>query len=117
MKSARHGLSRHLLAFFETELCGLFRYQDAELMPAEDAPLPAGWSPLRRPPHGKYRELVAVRFGVYDLSVASPNECPPLGKITLAHPSGDEYGPLDDSTWKRIGAFIRNRERDFTNAA
>lgn len=116
MKSPRHGLSRHLQVFFETELCGRYRFDRVAFLPAEKAPLPEGWSPLRRSPFGKWRELVAIRFGIYDLSVASPNETPPLGEIRLVHPDGEEYGPLDTATWQRIGKFIRERE-EISNAA
>lgn len=110
MKSARFGLSRHLQVFFETELCGLYRFDEIQILPAEDAPRPEGWSVLRRAPFGKYRELITIRFAMYELSVASPNENPPLGEITLIHPDGEERGPLDHATWKRIGAFIRERD-------
>lgn len=109
-KSARFGLSRHLQVFFETELRGRFRFDEISFLPAEPAPLPDGWHALRRPPFGKYRELIAIRFGQYDMSVASPNEKPPLGEIMLVYPGGQEYGPLDSITWQRIGAFIRERE-------
>lgn len=114
-KSARFGLSRHLQAFFETELCGLYRFDQVVILPAEKAPLPEGWSPLRRSPFGKYRELIIVRFAMYELAVSSPNEKPPLGEITLEHPDGREYGPLDHATWQRIGKIIR--ERDARQAA
>lgn len=110
-KSARLGLSRNLLAFFETELCGLFRFDQVKFLPPEDASRPIGWSALRRPPFGKYRELISIQFGPYDLSVASPNEAPPLGEIILTHPDGHEVGPLDQTTWQRIGLLIRNNER------
>jgi hypothetical protein len=118
MKSARFGLSRHIQIFFETELCGLFRFDQIEFLEPEDAPRPPGMSVLRRPPFGKHREIVAVQFGAYNLSVCSPNEAPPLGEIVLTIRDGHtERGPLDETTWKKIGEFIRTRERDISNAA
>lgn len=111
MRSARFGLSRHLQVFFETELCGLFRFDQVEFMQPEAAPLPEGWSKLRRPPFGRNREKVEVRFGTYDLAILSPNEVPPLGEIVLTHAGGVERGPLDEATWKRMGTIIRERER------
>lgn len=111
MKSARYGLSRQLQTFFETELCGLYRFDQAEFLPPEEAARPEGWSHLRRPPYGKWRERIEVRFGVYDLSAASSNESPPLGEIKLASPEGEVSGPLDHETWRRMGEFIWNRER------
>lgn len=118
MKSARFGLSRHVQVFFETELCGLYRFDQIEIMMPEDAPRPEGWSVLRRPPFGRHREVITVRFGLYELSVLSPNEAPPLGEVVLELP-GDEKvsGPLDEATWKRIGTTIRDRERDIHHAA
>lgn len=117
MKSPRVGLSRHIQVFFETELCGRYRFDEVVFLPPEEAARPAGWSPLRRPPFGRHRELVAIQFGAYDLSVASPNEKPPLGEILLVHPDGREYGPLDEATWKRLGNLIRTREGDLSHAA
>ena len=117
MKSPRIGLSRHVQVFFETELLGLYRFDQAEFAVTEEAPRPPGMSPLRRPPFGWHREIVEVRFGTYDLSVSSPNEAPPLGEIVLVHPDGEERGPLDDTTWKQIGTFIRTREKDLSHAA
>lgn len=110
MKAVRLGLSRHVQVFFETELCGLFRFDQVDFMQPEAAKVPTGWSPLRRPPFGKHREVVEVRFGTYDLSVASPNEVPPLGEVVLTHADGKERGPLDEATWKHIGSIIRERE-------
>lgn len=117
MKSPRLGLSRHVQVFFEVDLCGLFRFDQAEIDQPEQAELPKGWSPLRRPPLGKYREIVSVRFGVYNLRVSSPSEVPPLGEIVLIHPDGRESGPLDETTWKRMGAIVRAFERGEHDAA
>lgn len=117
MKSARYSLSRHLPEFFDTELRGLYRFDQITVLPPEDAPRPEGMSHLRRPPFGKYRELVAARFGPYDLSVYSPNERPPLGEVVLTYADGEISGPLDQATWQRLGAFIRNREQRDSHAA
>jgi len=117
MKSARYALSRHLPVFFETELRGVYRFDEITVLPPEDAPRPEGMSPLRRPPYGKYRELVSARFGSYDLEVYSPNERPPLGEVVLKYPDGEISGPLDQVTWQRLGTFIRNREPRKTHAA
>ena len=95
----------------ELELRGLYRFDDVAFMPAEPAILPDGWPEYRRPPLGKYRELVLIRFGLYDLEVQSPVCHPPLGLIMLTHADGVETGPLDSTVWKRIGKFIRHRER------
>ena len=115
MKSARYGLSRQLQAFFETELCGLFKFDAATILPPEPAPRPEGWSHLRRPPFGKFRELISVQFAQYNMEIASPNEKPPLGEISIFHHDGQESGPLDQTTWERIGAFVRKREGQYVN--
>lgn len=109
MKSARYAISRHIPIFFDTELRGLYRYDQVAMLPPETASKPEGWG-QRRAPYGKYREIVAIRFGQYDLTVSSPNESPPLGQVTLAYPDGEVAGPLDQETWRRIGRLIRNRE-------
>lgn len=117
IRSARNSLSRHLPIFFDTELRGLYRYDDAQKLPPESAPHPEGMSALRRPPYGKYRELVEIRFGPYDLSVFSSNERPPLGEVVLIYADGEISGPIDQATWQRLGAFIRNREQRDSHAA
>lgn len=108
MKSARYGLSRHIQAFFDIELRGIFRFDQAAVAPPEEAP--RGELPGMSRPFGKYREIVAIQFGQYDLSVASSNEKPPLGEVMLSCPDGKEFGPLDQVTWQRLGAFIRKQE-------
>lgn len=77
-------------------------------MPVPLAEIPQGKT---RNPTGKYCEIVHVRFGVFDLEIASPEQTPPLGRVTLKSPDGIVEGPPDPETWKKIAAQIaRNHE-------
>lgn len=107
MISARAALLSHLRAFVETELCGIVRYDELEhSVPENETPEP-GKRPRSRP---LLRETVEVRFGNYTLAVHSPADTPPLGNICLQFLGGREEGPLDVTTWARMGALIRNRQ-------
>lgn len=96
-----------LRAFFETELCGAFTWDDTQGMPGE--PAPRG-KYNRRNPLGPCREISAVHFSDYDLAIASPEECGPLGEVVLRYDSVIEKGPIDQVTWKRLGKIICERE-------
>lgn len=103
-------LFRGLQVFFETELCGLYRWdQVAHYVPEHSEPEPG----KRKNIYGKYKEIVVVRFGDYDLSVFSPNQDPPLGWIMLNHHHGDTLieGPLDAVTWSKVGEFIKSQAK------
>lgn len=104
--NGRAGLFRQLQQFFETELCGVYRWDGVAHFPAEKTNRVEGERPNA---FGKLKEIVAVRFGDYDLTVFSPNEDPPLGWAMLNYPNGAVEGPLDQTTWARIGAFIRSQ--------
>ncbi len=80
-------------------------------LPPENAVPPLG---KKRPVEGKYRDVVTVQFGEFDLSVLAPNEAPPLGRIELFSPDGRIEGPLDSETWKRLGVYVRT-QRNGTN--
>lgn len=96
----RVALCSHIRQFVDTELPGLYRFDDLEFMPPE-----------KKSERGrdKWRETAEVRFGPYNLTVSLPGEKPPLGLIELSYMGGNVTGPLDTATWNRIGERIRGR--------
>jgi hypothetical protein len=105
---ARAALFHHLQAFFETELRGLFRYDDVTphvARPVEKVP------GKRRQAFGKVREIVDAGFGGYTVTLESSHEAPPLGRVTLkARGAEIASGPIDRSTFELLGSKIRERE-------
>lgn len=106
MIHARAALIAHIRAFFETELCGLFRYDELEHFQPESIEKTPNYRPNR---FEQYKEIAEVRFGNYDLTVCSSAESPPLGKVRLQYLGGHIEGPLDSATWQRMGNIIRER--------
>ena len=96
-----------LRAFFEQELCDLGTWDDVVVKPGE---LAEKWPHDRRNPYGNYKEIAAITFRDYELTVKSPFEAPPLGLVECRLGDQVESGPLDQTTWTRLGKFIRNNE-------
>lgn len=113
MLHARYQLMRLLQGFFETHLRGLYRWGEVKFHVAEEVDNPVG---QRRSPFGKFKEVVSVRFGPYDLTVESPNQSPPLGKITLIGP-GAEFGEnsLDEAALGRCAAIIKTHHKEIAS--
>jgi hypothetical protein len=105
--NGRASLFRNLQVFFETELCGLYKWGEVAHYVPQKAEAEEG---KRKSAYGKYKEIVAIRFGAYDLTVFSPQEDPPLGWIMLNLATGPILveGPLDSVTWAQIGGCIRS---------
>lgn len=111
MISARLALISHLRRFFETELCGIVPWGAIKVAPGLPAmPVLSERGKPRRNPEGKLQEIVTITFRDYEMTVQSPNADPPLGWIRLTIEGWPEEGPLDQTTWARLGAVIRNRE-------
>lgn len=107
MIDARQRLLGNARALFETEICGLYSWDEVQ----HHEPEPAELGPMgRRNPLGKHKERVVLGFGQFRLEVSSPEEVPPLGKIELY---GDgklcAQGPLDAIVWARVGSAIKER--------
>lgn len=111
---ARSILYRHLHEFFDRYLAGKFQWSEIEHMAAELAVIPEGKT---RNPLGKFKEVVHVRFGIFDLEIASPEETPPLGRVTLQSPDGKIEGPPDSELWKQIAAAIARQHEVKENVA
>lgn len=98
-------LYRQLQHFFETELLGVVKWQDCQ----HDAPTKEekirGQESIS---FGKFNEVVTVRFGDCSITLESPSQAPPLGRVTF-HGGFDATieGPIDSVTWKKIGRSIK----------
>jgi len=104
---ARAALFRQVREFLETQAVGLYGVGDVDYFvarPAEDK-REGG----RRFAYGKEREIVEGKFGEFEIVLESPNEAPPLGRVTLRWPGGEVNGPIDRTTFERAGAAIRSR--------
>ena len=110
MLHARSQLMRLLQGFFETHLRGLYRWGEVQFHVTEEVEKLANG---RRSPFGKFKEVVSVRFGDYDLTVESPNERPPLGLIMLTGPHGTvEENSLDDAVLDRFADIIKAHHKE-----
>jgi hypothetical protein len=114
--SARNALVGSLRSFFETELCGLYAWDQVSHHPAEEAPKQANG---RRNPTGKHKESAAISFGDFEMSVASPEQAPPLGRIEVRNRKSGAVceGVIDHATWVQVGRFIREASHDSKTAA
>lgn len=109
---ARAALFSHMRGFVERDLAGVFSWND--MTPGVDLPsdrIEYG----RRNPLGNWKEIASVSFGRgYDLRVSSPQEKPPLGLIELELDDKlIDSGPIDQRTWDRLAAFIKDREKSY----
>jgi hypothetical protein len=102
--NARRQLFRQIQEFFERELHGLWTISDM----AFDAP---ELLPKERGRRQLYREIVSGHFGLYRLTLSSPEEKPPLGEIVCEAVDGVTVrGPLDPTTWAEIARRIKLSE-------
>lgn len=102
----RTALIAHIRTFVETELAGYVRYDELEHFQPEPIERNLKYKPNR---YEKHKEKAEVRFGNYGLTVCSPAESPPLGTVRLQWLGGHAEGPLDTTTWRRLGIIIRDR--------
>jgi hypothetical protein len=105
-------------AFFRDHLLGLYRWDRVGIEAPERRPeIPPGLNPRdrrvemeRREGKGKFLEKERISFGPWEILIYSAQEKGPLGEVTLRnHETAQEMltGPLDASTWDRIGEHIR----------
>ena len=104
----RAALFSHAREFISRQLAGLYSWND--VVPGIDLPSELG-KHGRRNPLGKWKEIVEICFGPYILRIHSPEEHGPLGLVELEfeHKLIDS-GPIDQRTWDRLGAFIRDNK-------
>lgn len=119
MIDGRRALMRVAEQFFRDELLGHYRIDDAEIFPAKLVERRPG-APREQ---GKFHDCLAMRFGPFTLSVFGPDEpdelgiVRPLGWATLRDDFAHEQGTFDPATWRRFGAFIRERKQDYERSS
>lgn len=111
MIQARRALFSHLRLFVERELVGLFTWNDVR----EGVTYPSemiGKFKNRRNPLGDDKEIVEICLGAYVIRVSSPVERGPCGLVEFVAPDAVavEIGPLDQSSFNRLGEIIRKSE-------
>lgn len=109
MMRARAALYRHLQALFEMELRDLYRLSD--FISYQPQPAEEHTERKRRWAYGKLKEIVEGRFGDFEILLASPNEVPPLGRVTLRYRNSQILtGALDSVTFAKIGAAVKHHQ-------
>lgn len=110
-RDARTALFRQMQGIFEGYLFRHFRWggTGVTLLPARPV-LPSRGVRVRR---GQVHEIITVRLAddQLELEAVSPQECPPLGRITLRLVEGEGVdnktdlvdGPLDSAVFQKIG--------------
>lgn len=105
----RAGLFRLLQQFFEEHLRGVYAISDVAWNVAEDAVPQPG---RRRWAEGKLRDIVAGRFGDFEVHLASSQEVPPLGRVTFRY-RGELLvaGVPDMVTFRAAGEAIKHHHQ------
>ena len=111
-------LLRHAQDFFLSDLVGLYSWDRVEIAPPELRPSIAPNMEYRkrreemdaRRGMGKHIEQARIMFKPWELLIYSSSERPPLGEVSLRDFDRGialVSGPIDASTWKKIGDWIR----------
>lgn len=115
-------LLRHAQDFFRSDLVGIYTWdRDVRIDPPELRPvIPPNLNRLERRRQmaeregtGKWLEKERLCFGgEWEILIYSAAERGPVGEVTLRRSSGLEIkdlvtGPIDPSTWTKIGEHIR----------
>jgi hypothetical protein len=116
----RSALTRQVINFFQMHLLGVYRWDEATVLPALPIPRPVYEIGLTRDEREarrddrKVHDMVAVKFGPFELIAKGPYEDAqhPCGLIRVTR--GDLFveGPLDEATWKKVGDFIKQKEEN-----
>lgn len=110
-------LLRHAQDFFRTELVGLYSFdKDVRIdAPERRDAIPSAVDRRTRREMmesreglGKWLEKERLQFGPWEILIYSAQEKPPVGEVALRR-EGETMvaGPLDPSTWAKIGEWIR----------
>lgn len=122
MIRANAALTRQAQEMFHRHLLGCFSWEDVMFAPAERTekahPVFNERGRKRRgeSPEGKYRQIIAMEFGIWQLRIEGPVEHPPLGWVMLDG-RGEIEGPLDPAVWDKIGQHIKTKQEEFQNVA
>lgn len=116
--NTRRTLVRHLNTFVGQYLLGVVDPSSVKF----DAPVKMEFATIqdrrKRTVHSKFHEIVTARWGNgFVLAVASPDEAPPQGKVTLYVPligAGPIEGPIERTTWEIMADAIRSAQTEIT---
>lgn len=103
MIHARTALYRQAQAFFHEHLIGIYSWDDVESTKAKAVER----APGEQREAGKTHDTVDMRFGPFDLEMAGPFEAPPCGLIRIKVGQHSCEGPLDATTWRNVGNFVK----------
>lgn len=111
----RSALHRQVQMFFHEHLVGVYSWEDVQTRRAE--PVKRETKPNGTPlpfEAGKFRDKVEIYFGPFDLVALGPYEDDrhPCGLIRCSTPRGSCEGPLDATTWQKIGDFIKQNKQE-----
>lgn len=121
MINPRTALTRIAQEFFHQHLIALYRWDEVEYEPPERVENIVLTRSERRamakrgitvpePLDGKYREVIRMGFGPYNLMLKSSVEAPPCGIAVLSTGDNKIEGPLDAKTWQEFADFIHERQ-------
>lgn len=101
----RSALSRQAQAFFHRNMLGLFTWDDV----FTQKPREVQREPGKPREAGKFHDELRMHFGPFDLTMLGPfeSEKHPCGLIEIKCGKHTVDGPLDDATWDRVAAFIK----------
>jgi hypothetical protein len=115
-------LTRQAQEMFRNHLVGCYGWEEVTFAPPEknERPqpfiTPRGRRRRAEPAEGKYRHLVCMEFGIWQIRIEGPEEHPPLGWIMMDG-RGEIEGPLDPETWNKIGRHIKTKHEELKNVA
>lgn len=116
--NTRRTLVRHVNTFFAQHLFGVVDPAELRFDPPTKIEFATIAERRKRTVHSKFHEIVTVRWGNgFVLAVASPDEAPPKGRVTLFVPllgSAPIEGPIEQATWEIIADAVRSARQDIT---
>lgn len=111
----RSALHRQVQAFFLEHLLGVYSWEQVTTKKAEAVvrDVKENGTPLPFEA-GKTHDKVEMYFGPFDLLVLGPFEDDkhPMGLIRISSRGGSCEGPLDATTWQKVGDFIKQNKEE-----
>lgn len=119
MIRANLALYRQAQEMFRGHLVGVYQWDEVVFPPrkAREKIPTAGLSKIERRRiqaerrEGKFEEEICLQFGLWEITVTSPTDHPPLGCVQLTG-AAEIKGPLDPATWAKIGETIKQKTEE-----